>query len=525
MRKAGKQSALLPKAVIQPAFDSWILLAEKNMRLAQRWQTRIADVSIGELRKLAREESVALAYEFSRRMGVPLIDRGDKASNELVIMCGAAPELYHPGIWSKVFMIQAFATRYSALAIDIVVDTDRFSGVSVQVPKVVDGQAVGLDVLRLESSLSAEYFAASLVPEPGVLESYCVDIDEALSMLPDLAWRESFRVFRRALLDSAGLANNLAELMTFARRRYEIASGNNYLELPVTMWTETSSFRLYAADIIASADRYLTAYNAELAAYRASHGLRSAVQPLPDLKRAGDLYELPFWILKDGKRLPVFSRKADSRVHLFAGDELIASESSDVGEISRLLLSIPLAPKALALTIFARMFLADLFVHGTGGDRYDQIADRLMIRYYGIEPPEFVVVSVDANVTLVDDFQAVTEQLAQAKTALKRFRHHPESGIEVDYGLSASDSHDLRAIVQKKMDMVDAIQQAGANKAMYGRALKELNSEIAARLQPVEALLARRVAELESRLQHMKVLGDRNYPYCFFDPRLFRDML
>jgi len=525
VRKAHKQSALLPKAAIQPAFDSWISLAEKNVRLARKWQTCIASIPIGELRRVARDESVALACEFSRRMGVPLTDPGSKASDGLVVMCGAAPELYHPGIWSKVFMIQAFATRYNALAIDIVVDTDRFSGVSVQVPKVIDGQATGLDIVKLESSSSAEYFSASPVPEPDVLESYCADVDKALSALPDLGWRESFSAFRRELLDSAGMASNLAELMTFARRRYEIASGNDYLELPVSMWAATSSFRLYAADIIVSADRYLTAHNDELAMYRASHGLRSAAQPLPDLKRIGDLCELPFWMLKEGKRLPVFSRKAGKRVHLFAGEELIADELSDVDSISRRLLSIPLAPKALALTIFARMLLADIFVHGTGGSRYDQIADRLMIRYYGIEPPEFAVVSVDANTTFVDELEILTDQLLQAKIALKRFRHHPETGIGIDCGVSADDLQEICALVQRKKDTVDAIQQTGAEKALLGRALKELNAEIAAKLKPVEASLTQRVDEIEARLMHLKALSDRNYPYCFFDPRVFRDTL
>ena len=35
----------------------------------------------------------------------------------------------------------------------------------------------------------------------------------------------------------------------------------------------------------------------------------------------------------------------------------------------------PIAPKALALTLFARMFVCDLFIHGVGGGRYDRVTD------------------------------------------------------------------------------------------------------------------------------------------------------
>ena len=35
--------------------------------------------------------------------------------------------------------------------------------------------------------------------------------------------------------------------------------------------------------------------------------------------------------------------------------------------------------------------MADQFVHGIGGGRYDQVTDRLIARHFGIEPPRFAV--------------------------------------------------------------------------------------------------------------------------------------
>jgi hypothetical protein len=50
-----------------------------------------------------------------------------------------------------------------------------------------------------------------------------------------------------------------------------------------------------------------------------------------------------------------------------------------------------LAPRALMLTLYIRLFVADQFIHGIGGGRYDQVTDRLIARQFGIAPPHFSV--------------------------------------------------------------------------------------------------------------------------------------
>jgi len=39
------------------------------------------------------------------------------------------------------------------------------------------------------------------------------------------------------------------------------------------------------------------------------------------------------------------------------------------------------------------LFLADLFIHGIGGAKYDRISDAIIADYFGIEPPEMACVS------------------------------------------------------------------------------------------------------------------------------------
>ena len=46
--------------------------------------------------------------------------------------------------------------------------------------------------------------------------------------------------------------------------------------------------------------------------------------------------------------------------------------------------------RALTTTLFARLFLADLFIHGIGGAKYDELTDAILRRFYGFEPPRFL---------------------------------------------------------------------------------------------------------------------------------------
>ena len=45
-----------------------------------------------------------------------------------------------------------------------------------------------------------------------------------------------------------------------------------------------------------------------------------------------------------------------------------------------------LRPRALTLTLFARVCLGDFFIHGIGGGKYDEVTDAIIRDYFGIEP-------------------------------------------------------------------------------------------------------------------------------------------
>src|SRR5206468_798690 len=114
-----------------------------------------------------------------------------------------------------------------------------------------------------------------------------------------------------------------------------------------------------------------------------------------------DSVEAPFWLddLVSKKRLrpSVFARDGGFVLELLSGQHFFFDPTIDAHEagerLGRFLQQTQhrLSPRALTLMIFLRLLLADQFVHGIGGGRYDQVTDQIIATHFGMEPPKFAV--------------------------------------------------------------------------------------------------------------------------------------
>ncbi len=55
---------------------------------------------------------------------------------------------------------------------------------------------------------------------------------------------------------------------------------------------------------------------------------------------------------------------------------------------------IRLRTRALTTTMFSRFLLGDLFIHGIGGAKYDELGNEISSRFFGFEPPGFLTLSL-----------------------------------------------------------------------------------------------------------------------------------
>ena len=61
---------------------------------------------------------------------------------------------------------------------------------------------------------------------------------------------------------------------------------------------------------------------------------------------------------------------------------------------------IKLRSRALTTTLMARLILGDLFLHGIGGAKYDELTDQLFRRFFDIEPPGFMILSATMHLPI-----------------------------------------------------------------------------------------------------------------------------
>jgi len=498
------------EVVCDPPYAEWSSVASANADSSACWPDELR-----KLRDSARAEAVETAEEYSRRIGV--VPRPGHAG--LIAMTGHQPTLYHPGVWAKDFLVQRLTDDVASLGIDLVVDTDAAAVVELVAPCLSPGVSVCRVPLAEPPEGSA--FVQAPVPDAAARAAFRDGGARALGTLPAPALGHHFAAFCDALEHVAEGCDDLGMAMTAARRRYERPSGTDYLELPVSVLSSGETFRSFAANIISDAPRFARAYNDALAEYRSLTGTRSAAQPFPDLLTGPDATEVPFWLLSDGVRQAL---SVDAGGRLWAGGAVVAEarDASAAGLRALARRGLLVAPKAIALTLFARLFVADLFVHGIGGGRYDRVTDGVMGRYYGIAPPRFVVASMTL---LLPTGCRVTgdAEVAALEERLHRLAHNPDQvlgDIEFD---TLDERARAEALAHEKRRLVHAIATEGADRKALGLKIRELNAELAGLLEPLAARTRHELERARSARDASAVLTDRTYPYCLWDPREVMD--
>jgi hypothetical protein len=501
----------------EPPYAEWEALARANAAAAAGWEFEVCGVPVTEARAEARRECLERAAGFSARLGVPVkVVQGEP---DLIVVTGHQPEIYHPGVWVKDFLLQRIAEETGATGIDLVVDSDGFETLGVRSPCL--RPEVGVCASYLAVGTTDSCFACSPVPPVSDIECFRQGGSEQLSTLPSPSIGRHFERFCALLAESASDARDLAELVTFARRRYEAEAGTDYLELPVTSMADSMSFARFVAHIARDARRFADVYNRSLAEYRTRTGTRTAAQPFPDLRSDGDLVELPLWHLGGG-RTTVWVRAGARPEIVVGGETLVSLDSCDSAAEAIARSSLRPAPKALLLTLFARVLVADLFIHGIGGGKYDRVTDDVIRQFFRVEPPPFVVASLTMYLPLGAPVVEESD-LEAASAAIHRLTHNPDTVLDSVEFDSAAERHRATALAAEKASLVAAITVAGADRKSLGTRIRAVNEELAGMLETYRRQLTDELDRLSQLHEAVGILTDRTYPFCFWSPAEIAD--
>jgi hypothetical protein len=465
----------------------------------------ILGTPLAEFRRRVRARALRLAADYAG-VAPPSLERP-------LIAMGHQPVFFHPGVWVKYFLLTRLSTAHDATGLHLIVDTDAAGPIAAEVPE--KREYLDRVTETLADPPEDTPLEAVRAPDPPAWRDFVARVRARLATLdaPDLERR--LDVFASGEPEARGAARTLGEFVARLRRRYEArGAAPAYLELPVSALAETPEFLAFALHLLQDPDALRREYNGSLDEYRRAHRVRSSANPFPDLTREDRGAETPFWVVRGGSRAELFCAREDGRIVLSSGaGPLAVVPAGGAGVDALACTGVSLRPKAVMLTLFIRLCLADVFIHGVGGGRYDQVTDCFSEAVFGCRPPKYVV----ATATLHLLTGLLTGAPAAGRQALRRLlmdlQHNPDRHL-------AAPSEAERRLIEEKWALIREVEtmRPGPQRRATTSRIREVNRLLAGALAPEVAVVEARLAALRNRRDPDEVVRYREYPFFLFDP-------
>jgi hypothetical protein len=463
--------------LVWPAQASLAEAARANGRLLSKASTPVQNTPLGTLRVAAR------AF-----VGHP--------DDKPLFMTGHQAELWHPGVWMKNVLIHHLAVGSGGSAMHLAVDSDQPKHLLLRWP------GMSMPISDADSLHFARWASMIDPPSPAHLNQIGQSLAKSGpgdSMLPAF-----LDAMRHITLDEA-TNSDLCKAIAVACHRIDWELGLRYAVQTLSPTLMSTPWLAMAHHVLSRARRFASDYNLSLAEYRNGAGIRSTSRPMPDLVTTPNGVELPFWTddltKAERYRTTVETRNGQWFLHAPYSDECLPLDDSLDADQAAIRLRnflqqhrLRLAPRALSLTMFLRLFVADLFVHGIGGGRYDQITDRLIGRHFGIAPPAFAVTTATLYLP------AASGRERTCVSCVKREGHRLK--------------HDV--LGARKREYVDAIAAAPRRSSLRMELFQSMQKEMRSS-RPVDTAISQwkaRLRETIDRAAEDQVMFDRELFYA-----------
>jgi len=513
LRAPGNDGGLLT----EPPFGSVPEVMAANRSFLATWNHDFQGRTAIQLRSQVRREALALATAFLRNHGlrephVPGGAAGEPAGP--LVVTGHQPELFHPGVWVKNFAMAGIAAAHRGTALNLIVDNDLPKSTSVRVPRL-EGGLVRTSRVDFDRWGGEVPFEDLRVQDQELFASFADRVKERMqSAVPDPVlddfWPRAMR--RRSETASPGLR------FALARREIEAEWGTSNFEVPLSAVCETEGFYWFVCHLLARLPAYLEIHNAALAEYRLAHGIRSKNHPVSALAVQGQWLEAPFWIWRreNPRRRGLLARLREREIDLrIAGENEIlitlplGPDREACCAVDRLRelpgQSVRLRTRALTTTLFSRFLLGDLFIHGIGGSKYDELGDEIARRFFGIEPPAFLTVSLTLWLGL--SLPTTHADPAEFEQRLRSLRHNPDRHFREPY------ADELRSLVRQKQELIAAPVSTHRERQNRCLGIRACNEAMQPWVRGLTADLFERRSMARARQQSVRLAKSREFAF------------
>lgn len=429
------------------------------------------------------------------------------------IVTGHQAEFFHAGVFAKNVLADALARRLCGTAHFVTVDSDTPKSQKLIAPRldVAPPQRVTVDIPGLAMNIAME-------DQPALPSDAWAAMFREVRALADPQQRSLLPLFAEAWLAAAVPMDFTAGVMR-GHAEMERALGLRCAHLRMSALCAAPEFRAFAAETLLRAEEFAETYNAAQRAYRLRRGVRNAARPAPPLARSDRMIEAPYWVSLPGRpRSRLFSRIDDGRLTLFADGASIAVE--DVQAFRALARHAQpweleqagwrLRPRALTLSAFLRYGLSDLFVHGIGGAKYDEMTDDFASAFFGAAPPPIAAVSA-ALLLAPRSGRTSTADLSAARHALRDARYNPQRRLS---GLPESLLQQRSAAVAQSVALARTSPRDRLARREAWASIRVLNQQMVLMGEASRAELEADVTLRERDVNDDRVRTDREYFYA-----------
>lgn len=500
-------------------------LSELDSWASRVWEAdKAADIefcgqSWTKVRQLAREEAVGLAAEYTSRYADVSLARLSDASSSAVVLSGHQPELFHAGVWFKNVLLSRFAEQQGAVALNFLVDNDLCRDPSIRVPSCESsGKLVAANV-AFDSYRTPVPWELRSLESWDVWHDFPKQVERHLGPLIDYQplLQQLWPLATEALSQGKKVGASLAQ----ARHRLEMAAGLRTLEIPLSMLVSTAAFARFSIQLLSELPRFQEVYNSQREAYRSAHRIRNAAHPVPQLEQSDGWIEGPWWVYRNESpiRHRLWIRLLNDQLILSdrAGWQEVIEGRLDCDSAAEQWLELQtegicLRPRALLTTMYLRLIVGDLFLHGIGGGKYDQLTDGIIHEFFGIQPPLMGVASATLRLPLqhpkLPDSQTLKERIQLLRQDSWQGKHHAENWLK-------QPNSEAQQLAADKAALLAEIPPKG-QKWEWHRAMRRIND----RLQELTASQVQQgqkeLADLQTLLRQASLLESREFSFCLF---------
>ena len=518
--------ALSGEKLLDPALPAAVQGMWRNAQQLSETAYDVQGRSLHELRAAARLDACRLAAQYtSEYRNLPSLKRASNAATwteQPLLLSGHQPWLFHPGVWFKNFVLSEITRGVHGTALNVIIDNDLCPSPSITVPKGSRTQ-VQLAHLACDQNTLPLPFEERAVLDDSAFSTFG---DRVVDNIGPLVKNPLIKPLWVEALLAAKRTDNLGQRLAQARHQLEARWNMDTFEVPLSHLCQTESFRWFTVHLLAHLPRFVLLHNRALEEYRIVNRIRSQAHPFPNLKQREEWLEAPFWVWTqlDPQRRALHIRHVDRglelsdhhafRTFLPLDQDRLADDA--VEQLSKLSgTGVTIRPRAVTTTMSIRLLLADLFIHGIGGDKYDQLTDVLITRFFGIHPPSFLTATATAWLPVIKS-KTATVSLRNINRQLRELRFHAERHIKSD--------KNTQALIAEKHKWIHTNLPRGQRLSRH-RGIETANVELQRFVSDQRSALQEQRQRALQQVRREQVLGSREYAFCLFPEETLQPLL